>query len=711
MVPRARSEYAESLVVEVETSPGSDAYTVDGRLRVEDVQLAADADISSAVVSVQLDDAFDARDARDRYHPDLRLFIRTNAVEPAQATPLFVGYVSRQTAQWDGRVARDADTYCFTAEHAYGRMRRERGCQVFGRRVRSLAIERGLQDDPAGYAGQSEVVTALPCVFNAGRRPNCSAVPLTVAAPDGTAHAVHVFTYDDDPAAIPWTYATALRYLAWFHVPRPGPVDAARVFDDTDALAVGRWPADGAIAALARALAVETVALDCEGTTLADALVRLARAAGVHVVADTLVEGGVPVAALRVWAADDGPVRWLHLARGGSHADGSRRYDVAVRSVRQVLRDNDTYRATIEWDHRAIVNQVVAVGGVKRFEVTLPLVPGWLPEANLDNVPPGQRLAASLLARTPDQVADLGADADNDPWFRRYHRDGSEYPLGMNVSRRWVLNEHGRYDNASYGRNPPFHAYGPFDFSTVIDPAATGVTTWMRRPRRLDPPITRTVEGQPLPVWVEVSFDGGASWQRQAESVRILEDEIGVFLDVANPTAISPTGIDPSVDNLWRALVYQRCRVRVTGVIASDERLVHETDPQQVRSPTVHVNARIVEDARGYRFVWRTGTTDVLAGVNPDATDIEQDDRDAIGQFAERLVEAAQDRRVGAAPVIPWLAETFALGDRVGGVRGRDIGFETTVGATQRLPAVVGKRVRLGAAGYETELVLERSVT
>jgi len=61
-----RSWAVAPIVVEVETSVGSGAFAVDDRLRVEWISLGSDHVISTARVSVRLDDSFDVFDARQR---------------------------------------------------------------------------------------------------------------------------------------------------------------------------------------------------------------------------------------------------------------------------------------------------------------------------------------------------------------------------------------------------------------------------------------------------------------------------------------------------------------------------------------------------------------------------------------------------------------------------------------------------------------------
>jgi hypothetical protein len=696
------------LVAAVETSHASGEFVVDERLRVDEVRLSVDDTIGTARLSVQIDDGFDAYDAIRRYHSDLRILIRVDEPAVAANTVLFEGYPAQQQSQWDGRVDLERDIYRFTAEHVYGRLQTAREAQVFGRWMRNAEIEDGLVADPPSYASASVLVTALPCEFNAGGVANCSPTPLTVIAPDGTTRSIHIFTDDNDPDAVPWTFATALRYLVWFGRPTLGPVGEGNIFAATDAIVSG---ADTSVdmAALVAALSAEPEGLDCEARNLVGALARLASAAGVHVAADTSEANGLPRTALRVWAADDGAVKWLHLARGGRDASGQSRYEVANRPAAHVLRDNDTYRATIDWDARRMRNVQIVLGGVKRYEVTLPLVPGWLPEENLDNVAPGDRAAAKALALTPQEILDGAPAVYDDPWYKTYHRNGADYGPKRFVSRLWVLNEHGRY-GSEYERNAPFDSYAPFDFTTVLDASITGPKQWLRRGRRLYPPITTTEEGNDLPVWLEFSFDSGATWERLTAGAQVLATEVGVFLNVANPTSITPSDSYPDIQNLWYALVDQTLRVRVTGVIEWDDRLMHEPSPSIVDSPTVQVRASVAAEPSRYQFAVRSGTVDVLATVNPDAADIERDDAAAIAARVTALTYEAQDTAIAPLPALPWVESRIAVSDRIAGVRGRGLSFASRAGSTVRYPCVVGVRYRLSPkTGYETELLLEKA--
>ncbi len=701
-IMRSRSQRAERLLVGVETAYGSGEYQVDERLRVEEVRQRSDRVFSTATISVRIDDEFDSQEARRRYHPDCRIVVMTDEPLASSREILFEGYPPVQSSRWDGRIGREDERYVFDAEHVLERLSRAREAMAYGRYVRNGAIEDGLASDPDAYADKSVLVTALPCTFNPDGAGNRAETPLTVLSPAGESRSVHLFTWEDEFNAEKWTYATALRYLIWFYLLKEGPVFEGNVFAVTDALAAGSSPGSDP---LSQALGREPVSLNCEATNLVEGLSLLATAAGIHITAESENCQGRCVTQLRVWAPEGGPLRQLHLVRGGRHTDGTPRYDPSGRSTREILSANDTYRGQVAWDHRGIVNSPIVIGDVKHYEMTLPLWPGWIPRDNLDNVEPGDREAAKALALTPAQVEVLGSAAENHYWFRRYHRRGSEFKFGADVSRLWILNEDGHYDGALYNRNPPFDDYQPFDFSTVADSTVTTSGAWMRRVRRLLPTISTSLDGRALGVWVEISFDSGTSWQQQSSGVRVLEDRVGIYLECENPTELTPTGTDPYEQNMWYSIIDQTFRVRVTAVLASDERLLGTFPAGQFASPTLQVNAMVVRRAKSFQFVSRSHTTNVLVPGTP-ACPAERDDSAAASSLAEQLARANQDREVRVAPTIPWIETGCAIGDRITEIRGRHLRFATTVGADVRWPAVIGRRFFLTDGRYETELTL-----
>jgi hypothetical protein len=493
-----------------------------------------------------------------------------------------------------------------------------------------------------------------------------------------------------------------LRYLVWFHLIRQGPVSEGNIFDATDVLATGE-PGDAD--ALTVALGREPVSLDCEAMSLVEAVAKVCAAAGVHVTAETLSVNGRPRTQLRVWSPRSGALRRLYLVRGGRYEDGQPRYDARHRSVREILRDNNTYRGEVEWDHRAIVNHAIVMGDVKRYEVTVPLWPGWLPTVNLDNVAAENRQMAKLLALTPDQVKALGTQVVFYDWYRRYHRHGPYYNQNAQVGRLWILNEDGAFSGSAYNRDPPFDNYRAFNFRSVLPSGEFGPSGWTRRPRPFDDTLSVSADGQSLGVYVEVSFDSGATWSPVTGAVSVLKDRAGIHFDCDNLTEITPRGIEPGYQNLWYAIIDGTFRVRSTAVIEGDDRLMATFGPDELGSPTLQTNTAIIRRPGSLKFASRSLGGSVLYPELQGGTQ-ERDDSAAVALLAEWLARTRQDRQVRITPTIPWIETGYAVGERIAELAGRSLRFATTVGAETQYPSITERRFTLHDGRYETTFTL-----
>jgi hypothetical protein len=216
--------------------------------------------------------------------------------------------------------------------------------------------------------------------------------------------------------------------------------------------------------------------------------------------------------------------------------------------------------------------------------------------------------------------------------------------------------------------------------------------------------ISTSPDGRSLGVWVEVSFNSGMTWQQQSGGVRVLDDRVGVYFDCENPTEIVPAGADPAIMNLWYAIVTQTFRVRATGVIESDERLMATFSAERLASPTLQLNSVAIRRPESFQYASRSHTTNVLNTVGTQPK--ERDDSQAITALAERFARTNQDRQVHVAPVIPWIETGYLLGDQITEIRGRQVRFATVRGPGTRYPAVLERRIVLKDGRYETLLTL-----
>ncbi len=708
--PSEISERVEPLVVEVETAVGSGLYRVDPRLRVDEVRLASDDVFSSADIAVRLDNDFDALSARQRYHPDRRVVVRTNEADASDRTILLQGYLRLQEAVWSGIVGRQRDALTLQAIHVYERLSRDRVAQIFGRRMRNAEIDDGLGSDPTQWQEESVLVESLPCIFNPDGVANCSPTSLVTSDAEGNPRAIHIFTYDNDLAAIEWTYLNAIRYLLWFYSISGGPIDAGSALEATEPY-VGVSPNERFSVSggghLIQQLLQQADSLVCETSNLAEALADAVMAADVHLTAETVNSGGSVESRIRLWVPQDGTLKNLKLARGGRFADGSARFDSRSKTAEQVLDANNVFRGKVEWSFRTIVNAPVILGGARQYEFTLPLAPGWKPEANLDNVDPADRAAAKDVVIPQNLIPLLDEDPNNFDWYRKYHRSGNDFADYKDVARKWVLNEAGGYDAATYNRNAPFDNYQVFDWSTVADDSVAAPGEWARRTRRVLDSVTRAFLGKGGGVYPEVSFDSGSTWHPMLfQRITALDSEAGVYFGIANLTSITPPLMGPLEQNMWWAIIDQTFRVRVTGVIESDQRLISEWPASEYFTPGVQVHSDVVDSSKTFLFITRDGVTNNLVQPGDDLGDLVADDSDGIAVFAAETSKAHHDRRLTSAPVIPWLETEYGIGDQLGKIQGREIDFGTRIGHDVRYPAVVGVTYRLKDR-YETELKIE----
>ena len=688
-VPRSKTGWAERVLVSVEQSAGSGKFEVDDRLRAETAESMSDGEMAEARVAVRTDAAFTVAEGQARYHPDRRMIIHT------REAVLFDGYPVASRLLWSGRQRRRKGEFVLTLEHVSGRMGRDEGTRIVGRHARDRAIEDGLLAGGAQWKAAASLITGLPCVFNMDGVGNCDPTPLELEDGNGGVRKIHIFSEDGGFSAIRWTFARALRFLLHFHNRKNYPVDTSGLLEVTDALAdlseegrealLGRDDLGYSLLGRAETLAVESA-------SLLEALSLFSAASGVRFAASSERVGQGVRTRLRMYTARSGRLRELRLAPAGRDAQGNPLYDTASKSATDLFEDNNLSAAELSWDAREVSTIAVVVGDVKRFELQADLMPGWLPEADLDNVGPSARSNAKSAALTAEQVTALGPTVADDPWYRKYHRGGADFVNCRRVGRLWVVNEAGGYGDAEYARNAPFDSYTPFDFS-VLEPGP-----WMRRRRRFfvseqPPEIERQVR-------VEVSFDGGTSWSEIVTGYSVLPDECAIWFDAPNLLSIAPG--PGSAANLWYALVDQTFRVRVRAMIESDQRLMARHPA--ANAPTSHRSETVLYAPDRFRFLKQS--TDESGSVVGQSNTPDRDDSALMLSVARSLASANGARAIVGQAVVPWLDTDYRVGDRIATVRGRGVDFAAERAPSERHACVVGKRYRFGPDRFETELLL-----
>ncbi len=287
------------------------------------------------------------------------------------------------------------------------------------------------------------------------------------------------------------------------------------------------------------------------------------------------------------WDQTTGGDKLVFFKRGSSctHSTSHEFYAAnASESILDAITRGDKILAAMEMteDITPVINQPVGLGGVHKFEVTLELVPGWL-DSNL--VPDISNLF--FTEKELKQATDPNAYT----FYQLYHSRGDRFrPF---VGRRWALNESGKYSGAA-------NRGDVFDFSTVIGSSyvtSSGQPNYAPFTRRLKQCLSYVNEfstkGNRLPVKLEFSFDGGATWHKLDGLVEALPDELGILITqpnlsdiyISDNDTISGGTLDGIALNYWTSLCRDKLigidwtagwhtRCRITCTVEMDQRLI-----------------------------------------------------------------------------------------------------------------------------------------
>lgn len=647
------------------------------RLSAEEVVLESGERVSRARLTVQLGSDFGPRQARERFHAGLRVVVRTDERVPGARHMLFDGTVAELDWSWSSDAESTGRMSLVALGSGHG-LTGQPGTGVFGRAVRSLEIERGLSSDSSRWESRSRHISALRCLFNANGRGNRSAEYLRVVSVGGQILRVPVFVDDGSVEGREWNFGEVLRYLVWFHLPTEGPVGAGNVWEITQFL-----DAPGSAVPFGRALLECPRDLMCEATNLLEALTLVTARAGLRFHVETVNASGLALSQLRVWDSSSGGQR--HVRMGSKVWDPKAVADVAGanESFDSFLERNNTHRGRSSWRRVTWVTSPMVIGGVKKYEISAELVPGWVPVGELDNVASGNVAAMKALALTEEVVRAGGPEVTGSDWYRRFHRRGDDFASYALVARAWVLNESGEYGGATYNRNAPFDSYSAFDLASAIGADVTDAGRWMRRRRRLLP-FEESGEGKDGEgVVVEVSFDSGQSWWEPGCEIKVMADRCGIRLGCSNPTELGAPGTDPAEQNMWFSLIDGTFRVRIRALVESDERIVVSGRVMGAGDSGAVARTMLVYRPDDYGFVR--------------SNEVMVDDTESARNLADRLAGrlAGEDR--GTIAAAPWLERSFGIGDVVVDALG--------IGGSGARAVVLSKRYVLSADGVETELI------
>lgn len=662
--PNARVNQASPMVVLTEITAGSGQFAVDERVQVILARRVAGAEGASALVRVRLGNGLTLREAFDRYSADRRLAIRWESPDGDLAW-LFDGFPVRRELRWGSTTHELYEALYLDCRSVLDRAAEATDAQVYGRQVRSAAQEDGTQP------GLTHV-TGLPCTFNADGEGNLSD-QWYVDADHGS---IGTFTYDADPSGYSWTYAQALRYLAYHHSMRLF-LSTDPILDDTAAIATTRGGAvdEAGTSGLYRALLREPDDLNVDGLSAVEAVGLLCDRAGVYFHLARTTSGGEPRSELRVWARGSGTATWLYLDRPTDGSMGTSRS--ATAAADEIFELNNVAGGEISFDAGRVLTSPLGVGGVKLYEATFPLVAGWAPSADLDAAADSDAAKQAATDALDELAVNPGALATN-TWLRRYHRSGADFADFGDVGRLWVLNEDGAFTDAPYSRG------AAYDFGRALSTEEAATRRWMRRTRTFLPCVTRDRSGDRLSPVVQFSFDAGTTWEPVpgGAHVTVLADRCGLRVHADCLAELRSRRVTDAAGSemlsVWDALVDDQLRVRATASVASDFRMWAEATERGDASQTLFPSSQVVDRLTVFQYRTRLNSNSVLTAADTeDPAQYERDDSAAFQEFVDKWADQSRDLGITGEPQLPWIETDYEIGTQIRGVRGRDFWFDT----------------------------------
>jgi len=287
--------------------------------------------------------------------------------------------------------------------------------------------------------------------------------------------------FDSGIDSRPWSAADALGYLLATIVP-------------ADVEAPGRTELE------ALAGGIDLGRLDATGKTTAEALVEIARRAGLEL---RSARQGLGLVFYR--AGRQGRRRNVRLQPAGSALATSQ---------------SDLWRGQIRIRRRPCRRSLLVLGQRKQYESTFELAKGWDPSLQTDR------------------------------WRDFVRSESDNWPKSSDVYRKWVLNEHGWYSSSPWSLE--VHSFS--DISSVDFP--------IRSARRFLPCLSTDRQGQGLGVVVEIRCGQSADWRRWRGPLWVSRDECAIYLGGdALPGEFFEAAVDNGADVRVTAVVEADARI------------------------------------------------------------------------------------------------------------------------------------------------------
>jgi hypothetical protein len=375
-------------------------------------------------------------------------------------------------------------------------------------------------------------------------------------------------------------------------------------------------------------------------------------------------------------------------------------------------------------DITPVVNKPIALGAPHRFEVTVPLVPAWFDDEfipAINQLPTNPVTYDTSMLYFTDTELQGYDDPDSIPYFKYFHSRGSERKI---IGRKWSLNESGFYKDPvpdPPGEEAHYDRGEAFDWKTVIPPeyiietdkdAGTTKRLFAHYNRRLLPCLTKLDDvDSSVGYKLEFSFDGGVIWQVIPCSVRLLDNECGIFLEESNlaeivdknegqiefgPLAGLPLNLYTSLaDDKYSTKKFDkdeelghnrsfkdgewRTRVRVTASVQMDRRIIAYSKLSPSSGSPFNQN-QLYDWSDKYGLSKRTASS-VYAAGSSSANEV--DNQSEAEAHIDSLRKNNEDMSISGRFTLDrlWLGDgsgqpNFMVGDSIGYITGREVNLE-----------------------------------
>ncbi len=538
------------------------------------------------------------------------------------------------------------------------------------------------------YDGYSMLYEGLPCIFNAGGKPN------------RYRRGFRFFTYDGNGEY--WSAWDILQYL-WHRYNRRNAWVTSRDDKDRDEEIVDPVTKE--------VLKRRVGEVNVEGKDLWTALGILGdRCSCDFFEAIRADKHGMPRSQVKVVARGAGRRRTVKHQSPVNIADPASPLLPVVD-----LEQTNIFSGSLAHSNASVITVPIVLGGRDIYEISVELYPAWDTSTE-----PGEDMADGKDICLPDEESDR-----TDPYPSRYVLGGGDAAPYFDTFRMWDANTDGKFSDGPYGSPPvPDMAvlaglvgYDREWYMQKIamdegrdEPYAVDELKWPKMPYK--PLATLSASGENsgnrrLSAFVEIQWAPPNGPWVGLPGCRILPDRLGVWLATPNLAAVVPPLTQPSHTNnlFWRCWGGTRPKLRLTCSVISPYRSVAATKPTADAGSAFETTAVFDRGNLGGSYI--RGPSSVLGLhklIEPVGSEAS---RDELKRTADMITAAVRYGSIEANLPIEWPDEDIALGDIITDIEGIEVPLTVGRGRDAPAPRVVGIMRDFTPQGYSMSITLD----